>query len=226
MQNHTPETDSQPAARTDITVWIVEDSEEYRNTVSELIGAREGMRCTRTFGSCEDVLETLNQEFAPDVILMDISLPGMSGIECVKRFKVISPATHVVMLTIHEDNDRIFNALCAGASGYLLKMSTGAKICEAIEEVHAGGAAMTPQVARRVLNIFSQLNAPRWDYQLTDREKEILELLVDGATKEQAAEALFLSFHTIDTHIRNIYAKLHVNSRTDAVTKALRERLV
>ncbi len=207
-------------------VWIVEDSEDYRQTIQDLINSRQGMRCTRTFSTCEDVLAALNQEFAPEIVLMDIGLPGMSGIECVRRLKALSPATHVIMLTIHEDNDRIFNALRAGASGYLLKMSPVHKIFEAIEEVSGGGAAMNAQVARRVLNMFTQLNAPRWDYQLTDREKEILQLLVEGKTKNQIADTLFLSFHTIDTHIRNIYTKMHVNSRTDAVTKALQERII
>lgn len=210
----------------DVTVWVVEDRQDYRETIAGLVNSRHGLNCPRTYESCEEMLSALNSEFAPDVILMDIGLPGISGIEGVTHLKKVSPATHVIMLTIHEDNDRIFQAICAGASGYLLKMSPTAKIFEAIEEVSRGGAAMNSQIARRVLNMFTQLHAPRWDYELTDREKEILEHLVDGETKNQMAEALFLSVHTIDTHIRNIYAKLHVNSRTDAVRKAIQERLI
>lgn len=210
----------------DVTVWIVEDSADYRQTIQQLIENHPGMRCPRVFGSCEEVLSALNVEFAPEVILMDIGLPGMSGTEGVQRIKGITPATHVIMLTIHEDNDTIFRALCGGASGYLLKMSSTQKIFEAIEETCSGGAAMNGQIARRVLNMFKQLTTPRWDYQLTEREKEILQLLVDGQTKNQIADTLFLSYHTIDTHLRNIYSKLHVNSRSDAVVKALRERLL
>lgn len=214
------------AGQQDLTIWVVEDNEDYRQTISDLINSRDGMDCARAFGSSEEVLAALNETFAPDVVLMDISLPGMSGIECVRRIKGISPATQIIMLTIHEDNDRIFNAICAGASGYLLKMSSVGKIFEAIEEVRSGGAAINAQVARRVLNMFTQLNAPGWDYQLTDREKETLELLVQGKTKKEISNALYLSYHTIDTHVRNIYTKLHVNSRSDAVAKALKERIV
>lgn len=210
----------------DRTVWIVEDSDDYRQTIRDLIDSRSGYRCAHAFGACEEALAMLNKAFAPEMMLMDIGLPGMSGVEGVRRIKQISPSTQVVMLTIHEDNDTIFQALCAGATGYLLKMSPTQKIFEALEEVSRGGAPMNGQIARRVLNMFTQLTTPRWDYQLTDREKEILELLVGGRTKNQIADALFLSYHTVDTHLRNIYAKLHVNSRSDAVVKALRERLI
>jgi len=209
----------------EIVVWIVEDSEDYRTTISDLLNSRPGLRCTRGFGSCEEMLAALNTDFAPEVVLMDIGLPGMPGTEGIQRLKSISPTTHVIVLTIHEDNDTIFRAICAGASGYLLKMAAVSKIFDAVEEVRGGGAAMNAQVARRVLNMFTQFNAPRWDYQLTDREKEILQLLVDGRKKSEIADTLFLSYHTIDTHIRNIYAKLHVNSRSDAVAKAIKERL-
>ena len=208
------------------TVWIVEDRQDFREAVHNLLSGQSGISCSHALASCEELFAALNETFAPEVILMDIGLPGMSGIEGVKRLKTIAPSTQVIMLTIHEDNDRIFEAICAGASGYLLKTTPAAKIIESIEEVRRGGAAMTPQVARRILNIFTQLRAPRWDYQLTEREREILNLLVEGKTKQQIADALFLSFHTIDTHLRNTYTKLHVNSRSDAVAKAVKERLV
>ncbi len=209
-----------------INVWVVEDNTEYRSTLQGLIAARHGLICPEALGSCEALFTLLNTAFAPDVILMDIGLPGMSGIEGVERLKRISPATQVIMLTIHEDNDTIFKALCAGASGYLLKTAEPVRIYEAIEESQYGGTVMSPQIARRVLSMFTQLNAPQWDYGLSDREKDVLQHLVGGHTKQEIADALFLSYHTIDTHMRNIYAKLHVKSQTGAIAKALKERLV
>lgn len=208
------------------TVWLIEDSDDYRNTVQELIDGQADLSCPETFSSGEALFAALNGRFAPEVILMDIGLPGMSGIEAVQRLKVTSPATHVIMLTIHEDDDRIFQAVCAGASGYLLKIAGPDAVLEAIRDVLKGGAVMTPQIARRVLNMFTQSHAPRWDYQLTPRELDVLSELVKGNTKDEIAKALFVSYHTVDTHVRNIYAKLHVNSRSGAVAKALRERLV
>lgn len=223
---HSPQRSILMLYKQDISVWVVEDNEDYRQTICDFINTCEGMHCPHVFNTCEDMFDRLDQIFAPEVLLMDIGLPGMSGIEGVHRLKSISPATQVIMLTIHEDNDKIFNAICAGASGYLLKMSSTSQILEAIHEVRAGGAVMTPHIARRVMNMFTQLYAPRKDYQLTVRELEILQFLVDGKTKQQIADVLFLSFHTIDTHLRNIYVKLHVHSRSDAVVKALKERLL
>ncbi|MCG8468955.1 MAG: response regulator transcription factor [Gemmatimonadetes bacterium] len=209
-----------------ISVWIVEDNEDFRQAVHELLEDAAGVRCERVFANAEDLLETLNHHFAPEVILMDIGLPGMSGIEAIGRLKTVSPATHVIVLTIHEDNDRIFDAICAGASGYLLKTARMDRVLEAVREVHRGGAAMTPQIAGRVLNMFTQFNAPRYDYQLTEREKQVLSQLVEGKTKDKIASDLSLSYHTVDTHLRNIYAKLHVHSKSSAIAKALKERLV
>lgn len=215
-----------PSSGNPINVWVVEDNTEFRSTLQHLISSRAGLICPEALGSCEALFTLLNQSFAPDVILMDIGLPGMSGIEGVERLKRISPATQVIMLTIHEDNDTIFKALCAGASGYLLKTAEPARIFEAIVESRYGGTVMTPQIARRVLSMFTQLNTPQWDYGLSDRERDVLQLLVSGLTKQKIADALFLSYHTIDTHMRNIYAKLHVKSRPGAIAKALKERLV
>src|SRR5690606_23869215 len=137
-----------------------------------------------------------------------------------------SPETRIVMLTVHEDNDRIFEALCAGASGYLLKPSSAAQIVEAVQAARAGGATINPQIASKVLDMFTRLAVPPADYGLTEREREVLHHLVDGCTKRRLAERLFLSPHTVDMHIRNIYAKLHVHSRSGAIAKALKERLV
>lgn len=209
-----------------ISVWIVEDNDDFRRAIQDVLGEADGIRCERAFEDAEALLQALNQHFAPEAILMDIGLPGISGIQAIERVKAISPATHIIVLTIHEDNDRIFEAICAGASGYLLKTARTERVIDALREVHQGGAAMNPQIARRVLNMFTQLNAPRWDYQLTDREKDVLGELVAGKTKDQIAGGLDLSFHTVDTHLRNIYAKLHVHSRSSAIAKALKERLV
>lgn len=209
-----------------ISAWIVEDHDDFRQTIRDVLEDADGIRCERAFSNAEDLLEALDDHFAPEVLLMDIGLPGMSGIEAIARVKTIAPATHVILLTIHEDNDRIFDAICAGASGYLLKTARTEHVAEAVRDVHRGGAAMAPQIARRVLNMFAQFHAPRADYQLTDREKEVLRELVAGKTKEQIADDIEVSFHTVDTHVRSIYAKLHVNSKSGAIAKALKERLV
>ena len=209
-----------------INVWLVEDNALYRRTIAQVIDEAEGMRCERAFDSCEAMLEALNRHFAPEVLFMDIGLPGLSGVEGVKRIKTRSPATQVIVLTVHEDNDTIFEAVCAGATGYLLKTEPADRIIEAIEEVRRGGAPMNAQIARRVLAMFAQMTKPAYDYHLSEREKEILELLVESLSKDQIAERLYLSPYTVDTHIKNIYAKLHVHSRSAAVAKALKERLI
>ncbi len=220
-----PMTRRRPSA-SPISVWIVEDHEEFRQSVFDMLAEADGIQCEFAYASAEALLEGLNLHFAPDVMLMDLGLPGMSGIEAIEKVKAISPATQIIVLSIHENNDRIFDAICKGATGYLLKTSRNDEIVEAIRQVRSGGAAMTPQIARRMLNMFAQLNAPRWDYQLTAREREVLRELVAGRTKEQMAGALDLSYHTVDTHLRNIYAKLHVNSRSAAIAKALTEKLI
>lgn len=218
----------QPRHRHDesITVWIVEDEPDYRETIRAVIDAEDDLRCTEAFGSGEDLFTHLNAHFVPEVVILDIGLPGMSGIDVVKRLRPIALGTAIVMLTIHEDNDCIFEALCAGASGYLSKTATADEIVEGIRDVMRGGAAMSPQIARRVLNMFTQVNAPRFDYGLTDREIDVLEQLVKGHTKKKIAKELFLSPNTVDTHLRSIYGKLHVNTQTAAVAKALTEKLV
>ncbi|HSW27967.1 MAG TPA: response regulator transcription factor [Longimicrobiales bacterium] len=208
------------------TVWIVEDNPEYRATVQELVDFADGLSAPHGFGSGEELFEFLNHHFAPDVMLVDIGLPGMNGIEVVRRMHRLAPDTRLVMLTIHEDNDRIFEAICGGACGYLLKTAMPEAILQAVREALQGGAPMTPQIARRVLNLFTQVRAPAWDYDLTDRERDVLRELIEGKTKKQMGKTLFLSEHTVDTHLRSIYMKLHVHSRTEAVVKAIKENLV
>lgn len=219
-------TETYPPPADPIDVWLVEDNDLFRETIADLLNETDGLRCALACPSCEEALAALERDLLPEVILMDIGLPGMNGIEGVGRIKTLAPTVHVIMLTVHQDNDKIFKALCAGASGYLLKTAPPQAILRAIDQVRAGGAPIDAQIARRVLDMFTRLAAPRADYGLSDREREILQHLTEGLTKKQIAEALFLSPHTIDGHVRNIYAKLHVHTRSGAVAKALKENLI
>lgn len=209
-----------------INIWVVEDNLQYRKSLVGLIDATEGMRCEKSFISAEEAIVCLSKGFKPEVILLDIGLPGMNGIEGIEKFKHISPSTLIVILTIYDDNDKVFDAICAGASGYLLKDSSPEKIIDAIKEVLAGGAPMNMKIAHKVLDLFAQFKKKKSDYGLTDREKEILHLMVDGLTKQQIADRLFLSFHTVNTHLKNIYTKLHVNSISGAVSKVYKENIL
>jgi DNA-binding NarL/FixJ family response regulator len=208
-----------------ISVWLVEDNHTFRNTIARVLNQVGDLECPHHFSNSEDALAALAEGVLPDVVLVDVELPGMDGIQAVQRMKAISPATRIIMLTVFDDHDKIFKAICAGASGYLLKTSPVEKIVESIRDVHAGGAPMTPRVARSVLEMFGRLLVPHRDYGLTAREQKILELMTEGLIKKEIADQLSLSYHTVDTHLRNIYAKLHVNTRSGAVAKALKERL-
>lgn len=209
-----------------LIVWIVEDNDAFRDNIAELVRQTPGLRHERSFSSCEEVLAELDHSSIPDLILMDIGLPGMNGIEGVKRIKALSPEIRVIMLTVFDENETIFRAICAGASGYLLKSDSTEKIILSLQEVLSGGAPMNAQIARKVIDMFSRFAVPKGDYGLTNREREILQALVDGLAKKQIADKLFLSFHTIDMHMRGIYSKLQVHSRSSAVAKALRENLL
>lgn len=210
----------------EISLWVVEDDEMYRTSICELLNETKGMSCEHALTSVEEALKILEDDYAPEVVLMDIGLPGMNGIEGVKRIKAISPATDIIILTIHEDDQSVFQAICAGANGYLLKNSTPEEIAHAIKEVLGGGAPMNAQIARKVLTMFTKFAVPEADYGLTNREKEILGLLIDGLKKKQIADKLFLAYYTIDTHMKNIYEKMQVHSRSEAVAKALKEKLL
>ena len=166
-------------------VWIVEDNTFLRDTIVELIDAWPGMRCTLAAGSCEEALARLEEGDVPHVVLMDLGLPGMSGLEGIGRVKAVSPTSHVVVLTVHEDDDRVFEALCAGACGYLLKPATSQKIVGAIETALEGGAPMNAFIARKVLTMFTQYARPKADYGLTEREREILHLLLQEQTQKE-----------------------------------------
>jgi DNA-binding NarL/FixJ family response regulator len=209
-------------------VWIVEDSRLYRDTLATVIDRSERLRCARVFPDGESAVAVLRDGHElPRLVLMDIGLPGMGGIECTRQIRKLTPAIPVVMLTVHQSNDRIFEAICAGASGYLLKSETSDAIVRGIEVALDGGAAIDAQIARRVLDMFTQMaSGPKVDYGLSGREREILEHLVAGHTKGEIAERLALSPHTIDGHVRSIYSKLHVNNRSGAVAKALKERIL
>jgi DNA-binding NarL/FixJ family response regulator len=209
-----------------IALWLVEDNDQYKKAITRLINASEEIVCDRSFARCEEFLEALDEGSAPEVVLMDIGLPGMDGITGIQRLKGISPATEAIVLTVHDDNDKVFQAICAGASGYLLKDAPADAILQAIREVLEGGAPMSGQIARRVLAMFGNLAVPQSNYGLTSREKEILRQLVEGHTKKEIANILFLSPYTIGTHLKNIYAKLHVHTRSGAVGKVLKERLI
>ena len=214
----------------DITVWIIEDNPLYTDAVKDLISNAEGMNCPCAFSSCEAAIEALNEgsgENFPDVILMDINLaPNMNGVKGTGKIKSILPSVEIVMLTVYKDNDYVFEALKAGAVGYMLKESEMDRIILGIREAHNGGAPMTGAIARKVLNSFREPSTPGVNYQLTKREKEILEHVVEGHKQWEIGELLFIAPTTVDTHIRNIYAKLHVNSRARAVSKAIKEGLV
>jgi DNA-binding NarL/FixJ family response regulator len=219
----TPSADSGPQPT--ITVWLVEDNETFRNTVARALMGVPGLECPHRFPNAEEALEALQAGAVANVILLDVEMPGINGVEAVARIKSFSPSTRVIMLTVVDSHDTIFNAICAGASGYLLKTCPAQKIVEAIREVHTGGAPMTPRIARSVLDMFARLPAPAQDYGLTEREREVLIFMVDGLIKKEIADKLSLSYHTVDTHLRNIYTKLHVHTRGGAVAKAVKERL-
>lgn len=207
-------------------LWIVEDNEQYRNSIAELVNRTVHLTCREAFSSCEQMFTHLKKQEIPEILLMDIGLPGMDGIEGTRRVKELRPSIDVIILTSFDDDEKIFKAICAGATGYLVKSSTEEEIVESIQQVLDGGAPISPQIARRVLHLFSSMATPRRDYSLSEREREILKLMVNGHTKKQIADRLFLSYHTIDSHTRAIYAKLQVNTCSGAVGKALSEHII
>jgi DNA-binding NarL/FixJ family response regulator len=221
--NKTPETKFPRLAP--VSVWLVEDNHVFRSTVARVLSQVEGMECSQQFSNAEDALDAMLGGGVPDVILLDVELPGQNGIEAVQKIQSVSPSTRVVMLTVFDDHEKIFKAICAGASGYLLKTSPVDRIVESIHEALSGGAPMTPRVAKSVLEMFSKMVRPKQDYGLTPREQKILELMTQGLIKKEIADNLSLSYHTVDTHLRNIYIKLHVHNRSGAVAKAFQERL-
>ncbi len=213
-----------------ISVWVIEDDQPYREMLVAALNASDDVRCEHAFSECEDALKILAND-PPPVILMDIGLPKgrLNGIEGTERVKTISPSTDVIMLTIHGDDENVFKAIVAGASGYMLKLPEQGfeVISSAIREVVLGGGSpMSPYIARRVLEMFSRTIKPTDDYSLTAREIEILELLAKGMTKKEIADHLCRAFYTVDTHIKNIYAKLHVHRLGEAVAKWMKGKSI
>ena len=205
-----------------IKVSIVEDSRGTRHSLAELLNSSPALRCVGAHRDAEQALQKIPVE-QPDVVLMDINLPGMNGIECVARLKERLPKAQVLMLTTYDDNDLIFNSLRNGASGYLLKTMPSAEILQAIEQVHAGGAPMSMQIARKVVSHFQQIKAPSSDVEkLTKREQEILALLARGYLYKEIGDQLGITLSTVRAHLHTVYEKLHVQSRTEAVVKFLR----
>ena len=209
-----------------IKVAIIEDRRDIREGLAVLINGTEGYRCTDAFRSMEEALESLDRSL-PDVALVDIGLPGMSGIEGIGILKERHPDLPMLMLTVYNDDDRIFDALCAGACGYLLKNTPPARLLVSLEEAVMGGSPMSPEIARRVVTLFRDIRPPETaDYQLTPHETRLLKLLVDGHNYKTAAQELGVSVNTISFHMRHIYEKLQVHSKSEAVSKALRHHLI
>lgn len=214
-----------PTDRT--VVWVVEDDDLLRETLAVVLGDAPEFD-VEAFATAEAALAALGLGGVPDVFLTDLGLPGVSGLDALPHVRAVSPETRIVVLTVHEDEDRIVEAICSGAMGYLLKPSSAEEIIEAVRAARRGEAPITPRIAARVLAVFARLAGARPDpdaYGLTPREREILQHLVDGASKREIAERLFLSPHTVDVHVRNVYVKLEVHSRGEAVATALRSGL-
>jgi DNA-binding NarL/FixJ family response regulator len=211
-----------------IQVVIFEDNKHLRETFRLLLDSSEGFSCTGAFPDCNDMENDLNN-IACDIVLMDIEMPGLNGIDATKIIKEKFPRIHVLIQTVFNEDEYIFNAICAGASGYILKSTTPNGYLQSIKDVHAGGSPMTPGIARRVLELFKNNLQPEVsgrDYNLSNQEKKVLQLLVQGKSYKMIAAELFVAIDTIKSHVGKIYSKLHVHSGTEAVSLALREKIV
>jgi DNA-binding NarL/FixJ family response regulator len=208
-----------------IKVAIIEDLRPIREGLATLVNMTAGYRCTGCYGSMEEALEKIPRNL-PDVVLSDIGLPGMNGIDGIGLLKERFPELLVLMLSVYDDNERIFDALCAGACGYLLKKTPPTRLMESLTEAMRGGAPMSPEIARKVVTLFRDFRPPeRADYQLTMHESRLLKLLVEGHTYKSAATELGVTVNTVSFHLRHIYEKLQVHSKSEAVAKALRHKL-
>ena len=205
---------------------IVEDQRELREGLSTLINYTTGFKCAGSFRTMEEALARARHD-EPDLVLTDIGLPGIDGIEGTQRLKEMFPNLVVLVLTVYDDDERIFDALCAGACGYLLKRTPPEKLLESLREAVSGGAPMSPEVAARVIRLFRDFRPPeKSDYQLTPHETRVLKLLVEGYNFSTAAKKLGVTYHTVKFHMNRIYEKLQVHSKSEAVAKALRERVL
>ena len=204
-----------------IAVSIVEDDPQVRSSLAKLIDSSPGYRCVSRHGSAEDALLEI-PKVKPEVVLMDINLPGLNGVECVRRLKPQLPGAQMIMLTVYQNTEHIFNALAAGATGYMLKQTPPAELLQAIKEVHGGGSPMSSHIARKIVQSFQHTATASAEAEsLSPREAEVLELLAKGFLYKEIAEQMKVSYATVHTHIRHIYEKLHVRSRTEAVAKHL-----
>jgi len=210
-----------------IKVAIFEDNRSLREGLTAMIGGTSGFECVGSFPNCNNLIKNISQA-KPDVVLMDIEMPGINGIEAVAMIKEEFPEIKILMETIFDDDEKIFNSICAGAEGYILKHTTPAEIMEAITEIHEGGSPMTPSIANRVLKMVKVRpeTGSKESFDLTDREKEILTCLVKGMSYKMVADTCFISIETVNVHIKNTYRKLQVHSKSEAVAKAIRGRIV
>ncbi|MFI5172519.1 MAG: response regulator [Chitinophagales bacterium] len=208
----------------DIRVTLFDDNERLRDSLSMTFSKTRGYVLAGAFADCSNV-EIAIEATKPDVILMDIDMPGMNGIEAVKLIRTTNKDVQVLMMTVFDDDEKIFDAICAGANGYVLKSTSLVTLLEFVKEVHEGGSPMSPAIARKVLTIVQQKNPAKKEedpYDLSDREKEVLKWLVEGDSYKAIADKLFISYSTVNSHIKNIYKKLHVNSMSEAVSKVLK----
>jgi len=210
-----------------IKVAIFEDNRSLREGLAAMIGGTPGFECTGTFPNCNNILKNISQA-KPDVVLMDIEMPGINGIEAVAMIKEEFPEIKILMETIFDDDEKIFNSICAGAEGYILKHTTPAEMMEAIKEIYEGGSPMTPSVANRVLKMVKTRpeSGNKESFDLSSREKEILTCLVKGMSYKMIADTCFISIETVNVHIKNIYKKLQVHSKSEAVVKAIKGKIV
>lgn len=209
-----------------LKVWLIEDHQTYGERLVRALNRLDGIHCTQRFTACEDALAVPVGEPLPHVLLLDVELPGINGLDAIAPLRQRMPKAAIVILTVFEDDEKIFRAICAGAAGYLLKTATTDEIADALRIAAGGGSPINPRIARRVLDMFSRAHPPQKDYGLSPREREILELLVQGQTIKEAAAALGIGFYTADEYIRGVYVKLEVNSRGSAIAKAVKEGLV
>ena len=224
LMPNTPNNQTQSAI---INVAIIEDLRDVREGLAMLISGTNGFECIARFRSVEEAAAKLSDFNKPEIILTDIGLPGMDGIEGIRLLREKFPDVSFLALTVYDDDERIFAALCAGACGYLLKNTQPARLIESLREIASGGAPMSPEVAIKVVTLFRDfVPPPQADYHLTRQEKELLKMIIEGHSYKTAAVALGISYHTVSFHLRNVYEKLQVHSKSEAVTKALREKLV
>ena len=227
MPNHPESSGARPGAS--LNVMIIEDQRDVREGLAVLIQGTPGFQCTHSYRTMEEALRALGDAShrPPDVILTDIGLAGMSGIDGIAALRKQFDELPILALTVYDSDDKVFNALCAGASGYLLKNTPPARLLDSLQEVAAGGAPMSPEIARRVVGLFRKFRPAREaTYHLTPQENELLKLLADGHHRKTAAHEMGISVNTVSFHLKHIYEKLQVHSKTEAVAKALRERLV